>query len=83
MKLEAFFTSAYNLFVAYPLPALAIGVILAIFLWKKPGEFFKFALMVSVLVGGIYAAIQFGQTAKHGTDGKKTLTDKSEEALVK
>jgi len=83
MKLEAFFTNIVNLITTYPIPALAIGIVLAIFLWKKPWDFFKFALMAAILAGGIYAAMQFGQTAKYGTDSKKTLAEQSEEELAK
>lgn len=76
-------TSLYSLVTDHPLLALGAGLILVIFLWKKPWEFLKFAAMALILFGGIYAAIQFGQSAKSFTHNKHTMVNETEEKMSK
>ena len=65
----------------HPLLACGVGLVLLVFLWKKPWEFLKFAVMALVLIGGIYAAMQFGDSAKSFTQNKRTMATETQKKM--
>lgn len=65
----------------HPLLSLGVAIVLVIFLWKKPWEFLKFALMVALLIGGIYFSMQLGSSAKYGAKSKHTMATETEEKM--
>ncbi|SHO53433.1 hypothetical protein [Desulfopila aestuarii] len=71
----------YSIVTYHPLLTLGVAFVLAIFLWKKPMDFLKFALMAAILFGGIYAAMQFGQSAKSVTHNKHIMATETEKKM--
>ena len=65
----------------YPIPTVAIGLVLVIFLWKKPWEFMKVALL-GIMVGiGLYFVVQLGDSATSGARDKHTMATETQELL--
>lgn len=69
-------------FSNYPLFGIAIGLFLALFAWKKPWDFFKIAVLGTLIFGAIYGAIQMGTSAKSGVENKQTMTTETEQKMT-
>lgn len=83
MNLESLFNNLLATCQQYPIPAVGVLLVLAVFLWKKPGEFLKFALIFGVIGIALYLGSQLGESGESGTSGKHTLTTQTEEAMEK
>lgn len=81
MNLESIFSSTYSFFETYPWLALVIIVVLAIFLWKEPWMFLKFALGILALIAGIYVFSFINESAFVGSSKKTEITTEREERL--
>jgi len=81
MNLDSIFSASYSFFAAYPWIALVLVIVLAIFLWKKPWVFLKFALGLAVLAAGIYVFSYLNESAFVGAAKKSEITVEREERL--
>lgn len=82
MNMDTLVSQLTTFLSVYPLLGIAIGLFLLIFLWKKPWDFVKFAVLGVLLFGAIYGAIQMGKSAKSGVDNKHTMTTETEQKMT-
>jgi len=83
MDIENVYSIIYNFLITNPLIAIAILAVLALFLWKKPNEFFKFVLMVVVAIVLFYILSLMTKPMSTGVDKKHEITTEREEKLSK
>ena len=67
----------------YPIPSFIVLLVLVVFLWKKPWEFLKFILIFGLVGIGLYFAVQLGDSARVGTEGKHTMATETEKQMSK
>lgn len=65
----------------YPIPSFIVVAVLVVFLWKKPWEFLKFIIILGLVGIGLYSAVQLGDSARVGTEGRHILATETEKQL--
>jgi len=81
MDLNYLFDSLRQFFITHHIAAAAVFVGLALFLWRKPGQFFKCATIVLALLAGTYVFTQLTQSAQFGSVKKHDITTEREKNL--
>ncbi len=81
MNIDYYFSLAVNFLYTNKIVALIILVVLILFIWKKPGEAFKFGIFVGVMAVIFYFISLMGGTMTDGSGDKKHMSTKSEQAL--
>jgi len=70
-----------DLYYQYPLFCYLLGAVLLLLLIWKPAKLLKFAFLVLVLLGILYVAFTFINSAKTGAKYTKQGIEKSEKGL--
>jgi chromate transport protein ChrA len=81
MSIENLYTVIYSFLITNQLIAFGIAVGLGLFLWKKPGEFFKLILILLALLAGFYILSIMSQSLSTGEAKKHEMTTEREERL--
>ena len=77
MNFDTLLNRGLELIHQYPYLAVVVGLLLLLFLLKKPKSFFKLALLVAVILGFLYAVDLFMGAATTGTKVKSQGIEKS------
>lgn len=81
MTVDRLYVIVYNFLYTHQIVAACIGVVLLIFLWKKPWEFLKWAGIAVGLLALFYVFTVMTESARIGTDIKHEITTEREEKL--
>jgi len=73
--------SIHQFVTSYPIIAAIIGVVLIVFLWQKPWEFFRIFVLVLILVAAGYYFALLTSSADLGSEHKRAITTEREEQL--
>lgn len=81
MNIEPYINMIVSFFYTNKIIALVVALVAIIFIWKKPGEAFRLAVFVGIMVVVFYLISLMGGAMNEGVGGKDTMTTKSEEVL--
>lgn len=81
MDIDYVYSVIYKFLITNQLITLGLLIVLALFLWKKPWEFFKSVAMILILIAGFYVVTQLSQSANFGVKQKHSITTEREGKL--
>jgi Ca2+/Na+ antiporter len=82
MSIDYVYSVIYNFLITNQLITLGLLIVLALFLWKKPWEFFKSVVMILVLIAGFYVVTQLSQSTNFGVKQKHSITTEREDEVT-
>ncbi len=81
MNINYAYSFIYNFLATHQILSICIAVVLVLFLWKKPKEFFKFSLFILAMILLFYIGTLMNNSMLGGVDDKHQMINETESKM--